>query len=105
MPTGNPRHLWFGDIQLWKEIPLCSLAPQTLDCSWARLGCAPADLDGSGSVDAADIAVFDYLWNLFGSNTTCSAGNGWCDGADLDRNGALDNDDRAFMAAARGCIR
>jgi hypothetical protein len=105
MPTGNPRHLWFGDIQLWKEIPLCSLAPQTLDCSWARLGCAPADLNGSGSVDAADMAILDYLWNLFGPNAACFAGNGWCDGADLDRNGALDNDDRAFMAAAMGCIR
>jgi hypothetical protein len=105
MPTKNPRHVWFGDIQLWKEIPLCSLAPQTLDCSWARFGCAPADLNGSGSVDAADMAVFDQLWNLFGPNAACSAGNGWCDGADLDRNGALDNDDRAFMAAAMGCIR
>lgn len=105
IPTENPRHLWFGDIQFWKEISLCSLAPQTLDCSWARLGCTPADLDGSGAVDGADMAIFDYLWNLFGSNAVCSAGNGWCDGADLDRNGALDNDDRQFMAAAQGCVR
>jgi hypothetical protein len=51
------------------------------------------------------MAIFDYLWNLFGSNAVCSAGNGWCDGADLDRNGALDNDDRQFMAAAQGCVR
>ncbi len=105
MPTENPRHLWFGDIQLWREIPLCGVAPHTLDCSWARLGCAPADLNGSGSVDSADFAIFNYLWNLFGSNAACAAINGWCDGADLDKNGALNADDRDFMTAAQGCIR
>ncbi len=105
MATENQRHFWFGDIQLWKEIPLCNLAPQTLDCSWARLGCAPADLNGSGSVDSADQAVFDDLWNLFGADAVCSDANGWCDGADLDKNGVLDGDDRGFMAAAQGCRR
>ena len=105
MQTENPHHDWFGDIQLWREISLCSLAPHTLDCSWARLGCAPADLDGSGSVDSADSAIFNYLWNLFGSNAECSTLNGWCDGADFDKSGVLNDDDRNFMAAAQGCIR
>ena len=50
-PAENPRHvvLGLGSIDLWFEAALCMDSPQTLDCSWAKLGCAPADLDDDGA--------------------------------------------------------
>jgi hypothetical protein len=102
-PTENPHHDWFGGFRLWFTAPLCVFATDTLDCSWAKLGCAPADLDGSGAVDAADLATFGNAWTTWGEGATCSAGNAWCDGADLDRNGSLDTEDQGYMNAAQGC--
>ena len=103
MPTENKRHFWFGSINLWWEAHLCTIDPHTLDCEWARLGCAPADLDGSETVDAADQALFDAAWTTYGDGASCSAGNGWCDGADLDQSGVLDAEDGDYMDAAQGC--
>ena len=82
---------------------LCVESPITLDCSWAALGCAPADLDGSGAIDAADAALFDSAWDAFGEGADCSDANGWCGGADLDRSGTLDAEDRDYGTAASGC--
>ncbi len=103
MATENPRHVWMQDFELWFEAPLCVFAPTTLDCSWAQLGCAHVDFDGSGLVDDADEALFTAAYNEYGTGATCSAGNDWCDGADLDLSGVLDDEDTAFMTAALGC--
>jgi len=62
VPTENPHHHQFSDIQLWREAALCAVAPHTLDCSWAKRGCAPADLDGSGVVDSSDQILFNAKW-------------------------------------------
>ena len=105
MPTENPRHVKFGNIQFWREISLCAVSPHTLDCSWARRGCAPADLDASGAVDSADLTLFNERWERFGCGAVCSNANGECNGADLDGNGVLNDEDRNFMAAAQGCRR
>lgn len=104
-PVENPRHalFGFGSIDLWFEAALCMDSPQTLDCSWAKLGCAHVDLDTDGSVDSEDIARFDSISGSFPNGTTCSQDNGWCDRADLDRSGVIDDDDRAFLEAAQGC--
>ena len=91
-----------GGVSLWFEAALCVNSPETLDCSWARLGCAPADLDGSGAVDAADQALFDAAWNTYGPGASCTEANRRCDGADLDGSSTLDADDQGYMAAARG---
>jgi hypothetical protein len=106
-PVENPRHrvFGFGSIDLWFEAALCMDNPQTLDCSWARLGCGHGDLDGNGSVDEQDIAVFESIGAAFPSDATCSDDNGWCDRADLDQSGLIDEDDRAFLVAAEGCTR
>ena len=103
MPTENPRHEWFREFRLWFEAPLCVLSPETLDCAWAASGCAPADLDGSGTVDEADRTLFEDAWEQWGEGATCSEANGWCAGADLDRSGVLDGDDRGYLDAAAGC--
>ncbi len=102
MPTENTRHWWFGDINLFREALLCDNEPHTLDCTWAALGCAPADLDDSGAVDAADQTLFDAAWTTYGENASCAQPD-WCDGADLDQSGTLDADDQGYMAAAQGC--
>ena len=102
-PTENARHEWFVDFSLWFEAPLCVFGPETLDCTWARLGCAPGDLDDSGEVDAADQALFDEAWTTYGSGAACSAVNDWCDGADFDQSGVLDEEDQAYLNAAQGC--
>ncbi len=104
MPTENTRHWWFGDIHLFREALLCDTEPHTLDCTWAALGCAPADLDDSGAVDAADQALFDAAWATHGEGASCTEPN-WCDGADLDHSGVLDADDQGYMIAAQGCVR
>ena len=53
-------------------------------------GCCPADLDGSGAVDAADLAALLGAWG--------SAGGA----ADLDGSGAVDAADLAAMLGAWG---
>jgi len=103
MPTENSRHEWFQEFRLWFEAPLCVASPETLDCEWAALGCAPADLDGSGEVDAGDLALFDRAWVAYGELAECGWKNRWCEGADLDQSGLLDEDDQGYMNAAQGC--
>ena len=102
-PTENPRHVSYKEYLLWFEAPLCEMGPGILDCSWAKLGCAPVDFDQSGVVDSADSALFDAAWSQYGQGADCSATNDWCDGADLDRNGTLDQEDRDYLEAAQGC--
>ncbi|MCC6158649.1 MAG: hypothetical protein IT350_11410 [Deltaproteobacteria bacterium] len=106
MPTENARHVAFGlaPTSVWFEATLCVDNPITLDCAWARLGCAPPDLDDSGGVDATDSVLFTQAWTDFGEGASCSAGNAWCDGADLDQGGTLDADDQGYMDAAQGCV-
>ncbi len=98
----NTRYDWFGAVELWREIPMCTFEPTVLDCSWALAGCARADLDASGAVDDADSSAFDGARAQF-AGLSCKPKNGWCGGADLDRSGAVDDDDAAFMTAAQGC--
>jgi hypothetical protein len=99
----NPHHRYYGGLHYWLESALAVWSPQTLNCEWARLGCAPADFDGSMKVDASDTAIFNARWNAYGgSGAACPDG---CDGADLDRDGRLDADDQAYMQAAQGCVR
>jgi hypothetical protein len=97
-----PRHFQFGGVRLLEALPLCITAPHLLDCTWAKLGCARPDLDGSGAVDAADQALFDAA-SAGVTGTICNSANSWCNGADLDQTGSVDDTDRAFMAAAMGC--
>jgi len=104
-PVERPRHRRYGGHELLQEIPICVHAPHVLDCTWARLGCAAADLDGSGAADDADRARFETALASFGDvpENGCHPANGWCGGADLDRTGEPDDLDRAFMEAAQGC--
>ncbi len=105
-PTDNDRHRWFGNIELWYEAPLCSTETlHSLDCSWARLGCAPPDLNDSGAVDADDLALFNKAWSAHGEGARCSPVNDWCSGGDLNKNGVLNTDDKGYMHAAQGCRR
>ncbi len=99
----NISHQNFGVVRLWDALPMCALAPNALDCSWAVLGCRRPDLDSNGTVDAADRALFDAAWAAYGEGAACGPANRWCNGADLDRNHGLDQEDRAFMEAAQGC--
>ncbi|MCC6156586.1 MAG: hypothetical protein IT350_00940 [Deltaproteobacteria bacterium] len=103
-PAENPRHQWYGDFHLWFEAALCTHAPATLDCSWARVGCAVADLDGDTDVDADDRQMMVEEWAVWGTGASCDAGNDWCDGIDLDRDGTFEIEDRDFMDAAQGCV-
>lgn len=106
IPTENDRHRWLGDLLLWQEAILCNTEKKhTLDCYWARLGCAPADLSNDGLVDDQDTALFNSAWETFGEGAACTADNQWCAKADLDKNGVLDADDRDYLSAAIGCIR
>jgi hypothetical protein len=99
----NPHHNYYGGLHYWLESPLAVWSPQTLNCEWAKLGCAPADFDDSMTVDATDTAIFDGKWDAFGGEgAACPDG---CGGADLDKDGRLDVDDQAYMQAAQGCIR
>jgi hypothetical protein len=99
----NQHHNYYGELNFWLEAAVAVFSPQTLNCEWARLGCAPADFDGSMKVDASDTAIFNARWNAYGgSGAACPDG---CDGADLDRDGRLDADDQAYMQASQGCVR
>ncbi|MGW8323092.1 MAG: hypothetical protein ACWGSD_16205, partial [Thermodesulfobacteriota bacterium] len=77
MPTENSRHDSFqiDPIGVWFEAPLCTQSPETLDCSWAKLGCAPADLYGSGEVNEEDLGLFDAAWSRYGCGARCTAQN------------------------------
>jgi len=99
----NISHDDFGGVHLWDSLPMCALAPNALDCTWAVLGCERPDLDGSGMVDQTDRGLFGQAWQLYGEEAACGAGNNWCDGADLDRNSTLAREDESFMEAAQGC--
>jgi len=96
------RHRSVGGIKLLHALPMCELAPQILDCTWAKLGCARPDLDGSGAVDDADRSLFDAAQTAH-EGQPCNDGNGWCGGADLDRDGTANATDEAFLTAATGC--
>jgi hypothetical protein len=104
-PVENPRHqvYGFGGMDLWFEATLCTDSPQTLDCTWARLGCRHVDLDESDVVDGDDISQFESMRASLSAGASCDAGNEWCDGADLDRSGSVDDEDRAYLDAAQGC--
>ena len=104
-PAENPHHEPFNvpSIGLWFEAPLSVQRPETLDCTWAKRGCTPADLDGSGEVDETDMEQFLSSWDLHGQGAICSTANGQCDGADIDGNGFLNEEDLAYMQAAVGC--
>ena len=103
VPVERPHHHHLGAFRLLRAIPLCELAPQLLDCTWARLGCAVPDLDGNHRVDASDSGRFNAAFESH-SGASCDESNGHCGGADLDRDGRLTADDQAFMEAARGCF-
>lgn len=100
----NQHHVVFGGVHLLEALPLCVTAPELLDCTWAVLGCERPDLDGSGTVDEADQALFDAARTTH-AGITCGSSNAWCDGADLDRTGTVDDVDSAFLSAAQGCTR
>ncbi|MBT9556905.1 MAG: hypothetical protein IV100_12795 [Myxococcales bacterium] len=103
VPAERPRHVGVGSFDLIQAVVLCTTAPHLLDCSWAAIGCGPLDLDDSGTVDAADTALFEARVLAVGDGARCTGSE--CDGADLDRSGTVDASDRAFMAAAQGCVR
>ncbi len=108
-PVERPRHEWFGGYSLLYEIPLCVFDPSTLDCSWASMGCSRADLDHDGKVDMNDLSYFESTWQRCSSlgelsSLRCAPDNNWCDGADLTRGGRLNEEDRAFIEAAQGCM-
>ncbi len=101
----NDRHTWIGSVHIFYEAPLClNDALHTLDCSWAMLGCAPADLDDSGEAGPDDLVLFNEAVNTYGFGAQCSNMNSWCDGADMDKNGILEAEDRDFIYAAMGCV-
>ena len=103
MPTENPSHDWFEEFKLWFEAPLCIFSPETLDCKWAAIGCAPADFDQNGVVDSSDLTLFDNAFATWGTQAVCNQSNDWCSGADLDKSGSLNSEDQDFMNAADGC--
>lgn len=98
-PAEVPHHMRTG-VELLTAIATCETAPEVLDCTWARLGCARPDLDANGTVDEMDRKAFDAGDE---AGDPCDDANDWCDGADLDRSGGIDKFDRAFMDAAQGC--
>ncbi len=97
-----PHHHQLGGIRLMEALPLCVTAPHLLDCTWAKLGCARPDLDGSFTVDSQDAALLEAALDQF-QGIACRDSNQWCGGADLDGTGAVDETDVAFMTAAQGC--
>lgn len=104
VPVENPRHVGVGGLAFLQALGICEASPWLLDCSWAALGCAAPDLDDSGEVDAADIALLEAAFETHGDGATCAT-EGSCDGADIDQSGTLDESDRVFMEVAQGCTR
>jgi len=103
-PVERPHHHIMGGLRLLHALPLCATAPEYLDCTWARLGCARPDLDDDGGVGESDRALFEEARVAHGG-LVCGQDSGWCAGADLDRNGTVDDVDAAFLEAAMGCAR
>jgi len=103
-PLANSNFVEIGGFSPFFELNLCGLAPDTLSCSWARLGCARPDLDNSGMVDAADVSLLALRSSTY-AGQVCQRANQWCNGADFDHSGSIDGEDTAFMEAAQGCIR
>ncbi len=101
-PVERPHHRVVGGIHHLFALPLCTTAPQILDCTWAALGCQRPDLNADQSVDEADAALFEAAQGEF-AGSACREKNDWCAGADLDRTGRVDATDAAFMQAAQGC--
>lgn len=99
MPAEVPHHMRTG-MELLTAVATCETAPDILDCSWARLGCARPDLNHDGVVDEDDHDAFDKRDK---AGDACDKANDFCAGADLDRSGGIDKVDRAFMDAAQGC--
>lgn len=105
MPAEVPQHTHAGGRELLALAPICDTAPEIIDCRWAKLGCARADLNGDKLVDAKDESRFDAE---FEAGRVCGRDEAIgrsvpCDGLDLDGSGKLDDLDQAFMAAADGC--
>ncbi|MCB9788556.1 MAG: hypothetical protein H6744_17910 [Deltaproteobacteria bacterium] len=98
-PVERPRHIDYGGFRLLEGLPLCVHSPETVDCTWAALGCERVDLDGDGAVGEADREAVSARLGATG----CGDQDDWCDGADLDRTGAVDATDAAFAEAAQGC--
>jgi hypothetical protein len=97
--VARPRHVNYGGFRLLEGLPLCVHSPELIDCTWAALGCAGADVDGDGRVGEADAAAVRAKVGERG----CGPASGWCGRADLDRTGAVDAMDVAFAEAAQGC--
>ncbi len=101
-PVERPHHRIVGGARLLHALPLCTTAPEILDCTWAALGCERPDMNADGTVDAADTTLFETLRDAH-DGVPCRSKNQWCQGADLDRTGTLDEVDGAFIEAAQGC--
>ncbi len=97
-----PHHRFLGGAHYLEEIAVCVHSPAILDCTWAKLGCAAADLDGDGDSDATDRSLQASAAGT-AAGRSCGSRNGWCDGADADHTGRVDELDAAFVAAAEGC--
>ncbi len=98
----RPHHRQVGGVRLLEALPLCIWRPDILDCTWAKMGCARADLDRNGTVDEGDREAFQVLKARF-EGATCKEEDSHCEGADLDRDGKVADLDSAFMEAAMGC--
>ncbi len=101
-PVSRPQHQIVGGFKLMEAISLCITAPERLDCTWAKLGCARPDLNADRKVDESDQQQFDSLFQNY-QGQACDDGNQFCEGVDLDQSGLADEYDQAFMLAAQGC--
>jgi len=102
-----PSHRYVGGGHLLEALALCQSAPTVLDCTWAVLGCAAADFDGSGVVDEKDALIFYSAEDRHAGMGpgSCTEENQRCDGADLDLTGEVDDLDTRFFETATGCRR
>jgi hypothetical protein len=87
-----PDGLWSLEITDAVAIDAGSVGTICLDILWSPISECPADLDGSGSVDGADLAVVLGAWGA-----TCSD----CS-ADLTDDGAIDGADLAVLLGSWG---
>ena len=87
-----PDGLWSLEITDAVAIDAGSIGTICLDILWSPISECPADLDGSGSVDGADLAVVLGEWGA-----TCSG----CP-ADLTEDGAIDGADLAVLLGSWG---
>jgi len=98
----RPHHRLLEEVRLLDAMPLCVLAPEILDCTWAALGCRRPDLNADGRVDSGDTSLYQAAAAQH-ADAACGSLNEWCGGADLDRTGAVDEVDAALIEAAQGC--